>query len=268
MNSPAAVQTGWSSARPRVTRSLGSRPFSLARASTVCTSRAKPRVPTAGRAPPASGRLGLVGQQALEHDVLLGGAQQSQRSSYRPLGRSADQSVGEGGRSSSGWSHRAADAGGDPVTQLLCGLAAEGQREHGQERRPGARCGPRSPRQEWSSSCAGTGEDQQRAASWSTTDCWKESRTGAVVRTTRGWTGGRTSWTNRSERTGRTLRRLGPPAAAAMSTPSAAATVSPRSGGERAPHRTWRGGSPPSARTTRHRARAVALEGHHPPHLT
>ena len=62
------------SASPSSRSSSPSRPFSRARDSTVCTSRAKPRVPSARcqRVGPGD-RLGVVGEQLAEHDVLLGG---------------------------------------------------------------------------------------------------------------------------------------------------------------------------------------------------
>ena len=143
------------SSRPRRRRSSLPSPFSRARASTACTSRAKPRVPTRRRSdsrPPH--RLGASSvQQLAQHDVLLGRGQQPQRGGVeRRPGRSCRTSaVGEGvERRAQRGRHRAAEPGGDPVAQLLGGLAAEGQREHrARARRRGARCGRRSPRPAW-----------------------------------------------------------------------------------------------------------------------
>ena len=111
---------------------LASSPFSLARPSTAATSWAKPRV----RRPPQRvrplHRLRGLGQQLAEHDVLLRGAEQPQRAGVQlGWGVAADQAVGEGVERRA---HRArggpAEAGGDPVAQLLGGLAAERQGQH------------------------------------------------------------------------------------------------------------------------------------------
>ena len=112
-------------------------------------------------------RLGRLGQQLAEHDVLLRRGEQVQRSGVQ-LGRAvaAHEAVGEGVE---GGAHRrggrAAQAGGDPVAQLLGRLAAEGQRQHRLRGRPppldavddGLDQGRRLAR-------AGAGQHEQRAA--------------------------------------------------------------------------------------------------------
>ena len=125
---------------------------------TACTSRAKPRVPTAARS--ASGHRtdsGVVGEQLLQDDVLLGRREQPQRRDVEVGGRVAPhQAVGEGvERRAQAGRHRAAEPGGDPVAQLLGGLARERQRQHALGRRvPRPRCGRRSPRPgSWSCRC-------------------------------------------------------------------------------------------------------------------
>ena len=78
-------------------------------------------------------RLGLAGQDLLEHDVLLGGRQQPQGLVVElARGPLSDQAVGERVERRAGRArHRAAHAGGDPVAEVLGGLAREGQPEDG-----------------------------------------------------------------------------------------------------------------------------------------
>ncbi len=76
-------------------------------------------------------RLGVVGEQLAQHDVLLGSAEQPQRR-FVELGRrvAADQPVGEGvERRAHRGGHGPAETGGDPVAELLGGLAGERQRQ-------------------------------------------------------------------------------------------------------------------------------------------
>ena len=89
-------------------------------------------------------RLGVVGQQLLQHDVLLRRGEQPQRGGVQLGGGVAtDQAVGERvERRAQGGRHGAAEAGGDPVAQLLGGLAGEGEREHALRAR--RRCSIRS----------------------------------------------------------------------------------------------------------------------------
>ena len=111
-------------------------------------------------------RLGVVGQQLLEHDVLLRGAEQAQRGGVQLRRRvEPDQPVGEGvERRAQPGAHRAAEPRGHPVPQLLGGLAGERQREH--------LVGPRAVvdaahdrlDQRRGLAGAGAGEDEQRAA--------------------------------------------------------------------------------------------------------
>ena len=133
MNSPAATSSGAPSARPSASSPRSSRPLSRARPSTACTSRAKPRVPTARRQRLGPGdRLGVVGEQLAHHHVGLGRRQQPQRAVVDAGGRvGPHQAVGEGvERRAQRGRAGAAEPGGDPVAQLLGGLAGEGQRQH------------------------------------------------------------------------------------------------------------------------------------------
>ena len=133
MNCAAAASSGAPASSPSSLRSTGSSPFSRARASTACTSRANPRVASACSKPrrPQPG-VAVAGEQLLEDDVLLRRRQQPQRSGVEVGGGvAADEAVGEGveGRAQRG-RHGAPEPGGDPVAELLGRLAAEGQREH------------------------------------------------------------------------------------------------------------------------------------------
>ena len=67
------------SCSPRATQRVASRPFSRARESTICTSRAKPRVSSARRARRPGDGLRASAQQLADHDVLLGRGEQPQR---------------------------------------------------------------------------------------------------------------------------------------------------------------------------------------------
>ena len=109
----------------------------------------------------------VAGEQLLEDDVLLRGRQQPQRRGVQVGGGvAADQSVGEGvERRAERGRHRAAEPGGDPVAELLGGLAAEGQRQH----RLRARTPPLDAvddrlDERRGLAGAGAGEHQQRAA--------------------------------------------------------------------------------------------------------
>ena len=112
-------------------------------------------------------RLGVVGQEFTQHHVLLRGREQSQRRGVE-LGRGepAYEPISEGveGRSHGG-GQRASKPSGHPITQLLGGLAGEGQRQH--------LVGPRSalldPVDDRLHQCgglasSGTGQHQQRPA--------------------------------------------------------------------------------------------------------
>ena len=91
--------------------------------------------PRAGRSTQLLGpddRLGVVAEQLAQHHVGLGSRQQPDGSLVE-LGRGvlADERVGEGvERRARRRRGRAGDAGGDPVAQLLGGLAGERERQH------------------------------------------------------------------------------------------------------------------------------------------
>ena len=72
--------SGRSCSMPSARRPAGSSPFSRARASTACTSRTKPRVPTARRSCVGPDhRLGVVAEQLAQHHVGLGSREQPDR---------------------------------------------------------------------------------------------------------------------------------------------------------------------------------------------
>ena len=111
-------------------------------------------------------RLGMVLQQLAQHHVLLGRGEQPQRADVELGGRVApDQAVGERvERRADARRHGAADPGGDPVAQLLGGLAREGE---GQDRvRVGALVDAAHDRLDQRRGLAGAraGQHQERAA--------------------------------------------------------------------------------------------------------
>ena len=69
MNAPAATHSGRSASRPIRTRSSGARPSSRARHSTLCTSRANPRVRRA--APSPSGQAMSLTARELREQVWM-----------------------------------------------------------------------------------------------------------------------------------------------------------------------------------------------------
>ncbi len=113
------------------------------------------------------GGVPVAGEQLLEDDVLLRSRQQPQRRGVQVGGGvAAHQSVGEGvERRAEGGRHRAAEPGGDPVAELLGGLAAEGQRQHRlRARAPSLDAVDDRLDQGRGLAGAGPGEHQQRAA--------------------------------------------------------------------------------------------------------
>ena len=122
---------------------------------------------------------GLSVEQLAEHDVLLGRREQPQRRGVQLGGGvAADQAVGEGvERRAQRGRHRAAEPGGDPVAQLLGGLAAEGQRQH-RRRVEAPRCSMRSTIASTSVvvlPVPGPASTSSGPPGWSTTDCWCSS---------------------------------------------------------------------------------------------
>ena len=112
-------------------------------------------------------RLGRVGEQLLQHDVLLGCRQQLQRGGVELRRRVAPhQPVGEGvKRRGQVARQRASEPPGHPVAQLLGGLAGEGQRQH----RVGVHAPPFDPVDDRFDhgrrlAGAGSGEHEQRPA--------------------------------------------------------------------------------------------------------
>ena len=132
-NSPAATYSGRSCVSPSARSASPSSPFS--RGTTEHGVHLAGEAARAEGAPQRVGpadRLRGLGEQLAEHDVLLRCAEQAQRAGVQlGWGVAPDQAVGEGVE---GRAHRGRggppEARGDPVTQLLGGLAAERQGQH------------------------------------------------------------------------------------------------------------------------------------------
>ncbi len=111
-------------------------------------------------------RLGVGTEQLTQHDVLFGRAEQSQRGVVELARRiAADQPVGKG---VDGRAHRraggAAEARGDPVAELLGGLAGERQRQHAVGTRAAFDAARNRLDEGRGLAGAGAGEHEQRAA--------------------------------------------------------------------------------------------------------
>ncbi len=148
-NSPRRDPVGAAWPRPSSASAGPSRPRSTARMSRSRSSPAKPRVASAGRSS-AGQRCGVAGEQFAEHDVLFGCGQQPRVG--QPAGDVGHAQHAECvgvQRAGDRLAQRAAEPGGDTITQLTRGAAAEGQHQHASRPARPCRPGPRPPRRAW-----------------------------------------------------------------------------------------------------------------------
>ena len=178
---------GRASSRRARRASAGSSPFSRARASTACTSRGEAAGAdrAAQRARASAPTPGLSVSSSCSTTSCSGALSSRSGAAYSSGGGVA---AGPGRRRRSGTSSSAcvdsgaAEPRGDPVAQLLGGLAARRSAPApGRGRRRAARCGRRSPRPaSWSCRCRGRPAPAAARPAWSTTRCWCSSRRGDV----------------------------------------------------------------------------------------